>query len=82
MKRRDLLKFGAIGVAHAGASRVALLGQTPPQAPPAAKADYTLRISPVAVELDRSRIISTIGYNGMAPGPVLRMREGKTMTID
>ncbi|WP_035359011.1 multicopper oxidase family protein [Edaphobacter aggregans] len=82
MKRRDLLKLGALGVAHAGASRVALLGQTAPVPPAAAKADYTLRISPVTVELDRSRIISTIGYNGMAPGPVLKMREGKPVTVD
>jgi FtsP/CotA-like multicopper oxidase with cupredoxin domain len=82
MKRRDLLKLGAFGMAHAGASRVALLGQTAPVVPRAVKADYTLRIAPVAVELDRTRIISTIGYNGMAPGPVLRMREGKPVTVE
>lgn len=47
-----------------------------------AKADYTLKIAPVTVELDRSHILSTVGYNGMAPGPLLRMREGKQVTID
>lgn len=82
MKRRDLLKFGAIGLARAGTARLALFGQTKPAPFPTVKADYTLRISPVAVELDRSRIISTIGYNGMAPGPVLKMREGKPITIE
>ena len=46
------------------------------------KADYTLRIAPVAVELDRSHIISTVGYNGTAPGPVLRMREGKPVSVE
>ena len=49
---------------------------------PQMKADYTLRIAPVAVELDRSHILSTIGYNGDAPGPVLRLREGNPVVID
>ena len=48
----------------------------------AAKADFTLRIAPVAVELTPTRIISTIGYNGTSPGPLLRMREGKPVTVD
>jgi hypothetical protein len=42
----------------------------------------TLRIAPVTVELDRDRILSTIGYNGTAPGPVLRMKEGKPVTVE
>ncbi len=46
------------------------------------KADYTLRIAPVTVELDRSHILSTVGYNGAAPGPVLRMREGRAVTVE
>ncbi|MBS1801519.1 MAG: multicopper oxidase domain-containing protein [Acidobacteria bacterium] len=81
MKRRDLLKIGALAAARSGISRVPLLAQSP--APTAAgKADYTLRIAPVTVELDRSHIISTIGYNGTAPGPVLRMRDGKPVTVE
>jgi FtsP/CotA-like multicopper oxidase with cupredoxin domain len=85
MERRDLLKIGGLTVAHAGMSRIPLLGQSNQSvqaAPPQAKADYTLRISPVAVELDRSHIISTTGYNGIAPGPVLRMREGKPVIVE
>ena len=46
------------------------------------KADITLRIAPVTVELAPDRILSTIGYNGTSPGPVLRMREGKPISID
>ena len=45
-------------------------------------ADLTLRIAPVQVELDPGHIVSTIGYNGTAPGPVLRLREGKTISVD
>src|SRR5947209_18203775 len=43
--------------------------------------DITLRIAPVTVELAPDRILSTIGYNGTAPGPVLRLKEGKPTTI-
>src|SRR6201997_534031 len=83
MNRRDLLKLGGLALAQAGATRLSLPPQT--GTPPAStdiKADYTLRIAPVTVELDRSHILSTIGYNGTAPGPVLRMREGKPVSVD
>ena len=49
---------------------------------PEISADYSLRIAPVTVELDRSHIVSTIGYNGTAPGPVLRMRAGKRVVVE
>ena len=81
MKRRDLLKLGGMALAQAGTARLPLFAQAGTAASPA-KADYTLRISPVTVEFDRSHILSTIGYNGSAPGPVLRMREGKPVTVD
>jgi FtsP/CotA-like multicopper oxidase with cupredoxin domain len=86
MKRRDLLKLGSMAVAKAAAMHPALLGQggsrTDPTERTEVKADYTLKISPITVEIDRSHILSTIGYNGTAPGPVLRMREGKPVTIE
>lgn len=53
-----------------------------PSASHETKADHTLRIGPVAVELAPSRILSTIGYNNCSPGPVLRMREGKPVSVD
>lgn len=46
------------------------------------KADITLRISPVEVEIAPRRTIKTTGYNGSAPGPVLRVREGQPVTVD
>ena len=67
--------------------------QTPPAQPagqmnhtaepagPSGSADITLRIAPVTVEIAPDRILSTIGYNGTAPGPVLRMKEGKPTTV-
>ncbi len=89
MKRRDLLKLGPLALA-AAASRgaagqmVMLPGTAPRQDQPAAaadSADISLRIAPVTVELAPDRILSTIGYNGTAPGPVLRMKEGKPVTV-
>ena len=56
--------------------------QSAPAISDTSKADITLRISPVTVELTPTRTISTIGYNGTSPGPVLRMREGKPVTVD
>ena len=87
VNRRDLLKLGGMALGQAGAARLALGARgamTPSSsgALPESKADYTLRIAPVTVELDRSHILSTIGYNGTAPGPVLRMREGKPVTVE
>jgi len=58
------------------------MGMSPAGTQPSGDADYTLRIAPVTVELDPSHILSTIGYNGTAPGPVLRMREGKPISVD
>lgn len=86
VNRRDLLRLGGIVLAQAGTARLPLSAQNETGmsavATPAGPADYTLHIQPVTVELDRSHILSTIGYNGSAPGPVLRMREGKTATIE
>src|ERR1700722_983466 len=46
------------------------------------KSDFSLRISPVKLELAPGAVIETVGYNGTAPGPVLRMREGKHVTVE
>ena len=75
MNRREFVKLGGLGAVTAGARRW-LPGQEPP------KADVTLRIAPVVVELAPDRVISTVGYNDASPGPVLRMREGAPVTVE
>ena len=45
-------------------------------------AHFSLRIAPVKLELSPGQIIQTIGYNGSAPGPLLRMKEGQQVTVD
>jgi FtsP/CotA-like multicopper oxidase with cupredoxin domain len=75
VNRRDFVKLGGLGALSIGTARV-LQGQEP------AKADVTLRIAPVIVELAPDRVISTIGYNDGSPGPILRMREGAPVIVD
>jgi len=75
VKRRDFLKVGGLGVFGGGAAGL-LRAQDAP------KADFTLQIAPVTVELAPTRVISTVGYNGMVPGPLLKMREGRQVTVD
>jgi len=85
--RRGLLKLGSMALARAAVAPLptALWAGSPrwPTGHPRDDhPDYLLRIAPVTVELDRSHILSTIGYNGAAPGPLLRLRAGKPVTID
>jgi FtsP/CotA-like multicopper oxidase with cupredoxin domain len=86
MNRRDILKLGPIALAAASraASQMVMLPGAPGSQPssPATSSDITLRIAPVTVELAPDRILSTLGYNGTAPGPVLRVKEGKPVTVN
>ena len=45
-------------------------------------ADVTIRIAPVLVELAPHHIISTVGYNGSVPAPVIRLREGRPVSVE
>jgi FtsP/CotA-like multicopper oxidase with cupredoxin domain len=46
------------------------------------KTDYTLHIKTAPIEIAPKRIISAITYNGQFPGPLLRFKEGRQVTID
>jgi FtsP/CotA-like multicopper oxidase with cupredoxin domain len=76
MNRRD-----ALGVLGAAAIPAAFLRAGQEQRSDA-KPDFTLRIGPVSVELAPKRIVKTTGYSGSSPGPLLRMREGQSVSID
>lgn len=45
-------------------------------------ADVTLEIAPLRLEIAPGKIVSTIAYNGQAPGPLIRWPEGKPIAID
>lgn len=45
------------------------------------KPDFTLRIASASIEIAPRKVVKTLAYNGSAPGPLLRMREGKPVSI-
>ena len=91
LSRRGLLRFGAAGgtALLAGARRSVLAadhafaaGDAGAEAPPGTPADVTLRIGPVLVDVAEDHAISTIGYNGASPGPLIRLEEGKPVIVE
>jgi FtsP/CotA-like multicopper oxidase with cupredoxin domain len=89
--RRRFLKTITLGAGAFALSRKDSLAQTAPAAlqglacatPKASDSvDYTLRIRPSPVEIAPKRIISATTYNGQFPGPLLRFKEGRQVTID
>ena len=66
----------------AGAAALPLAQVLPAWAQSAAKADYSLTIAPVSLEIAPGQVIKTIGYNGTVPGPLIRVREGQKIAID
>jgi FtsP/CotA-like multicopper oxidase with cupredoxin domain len=80
LDRREVL----VGVTAAGAALGAgvrwAYAQSAASADPAP--DHTLHIAPLRLELAPGKVIDTFAYNGMVPGPLLRLREGKPVNID
>ena len=77
MERREFL--GLVG-ASIYAELVRRMGWQAPVG--SLKPDVTITISPLEVELAKKKMIKTTGYNGSAPGPILRFQEGQRVTID
>lgn len=73
-RRRLLLGAGSVGLT-AAASHPCYAQATP------LSADHTIRIAPISLEIAPNKIIQTTGYNGTVPGPLLRLREGKPVSI-
>jgi FtsP/CotA-like multicopper oxidase with cupredoxin domain len=88
LSRRQFVR--AAGFAGAGlivpGSTAAQHTMSMPSAAPAAEnanepADITLRIGPVLLAVTDEKTISTIGYNGQVPGPLIRLKQGKTVSV-
>ena len=44
---------------------------------PGDTAQFSLRIAPIKLEISPNQILQTIGYNGSAPEPLPRVKEGQ-----
>ena len=84
--RRGFLRELAAGsgLILAGCNRAGtpVAGNTTTAVADTGPADVTLRIAPVVADIAKDHSISTIGYNGQVPGPLIRLQEGKTVTVD
>ena len=74
MNRRDFVKLSA--AASVGTSSFAA------EEPQVQGPNLKLRIAPVSLDIGPGKTIKTVGYNGSVPGPILRFREGKPVTVD
>jgi FtsP/CotA-like multicopper oxidase with cupredoxin domain len=74
LSRRDLLKLPGLAALSASLPSLARAAAVLP--------DYRLDIAPVTWDLSPRHTIKTVAYNGQVPGPLLRFKEGRPVTID
>lgn len=80
LDRREFLQVSAAsGLAAALTSPIRVLAQSEP---PDLKPDYSLRIRRTDVELAPQHIVTTTTYNGQFPGPLIRLKEGRRVSVD
>ncbi|HLG89296.1 MAG TPA: multicopper oxidase domain-containing protein [Alphaproteobacteria bacterium] len=87
LPRRRLLQLGAaaplIPIAQPARAQMPEHAHAgPPTPPPVGKADYEIRIANGLVELGEDVSVSTKLYNGQFPGPLVRLKEGRPVTVD
>ena len=82
--RREFLVSGLLAGAYAALPKSALAAESSSETAPKPEghADYIIRIGTALVELADDRILSTTTYNGQFPGPLLHLKEGRTVTVD
>src|ERR1700719_4350808 len=81
MDRREFLKISGLASLALPALPLAQLKRDTQQAN-VDVANVALRIAPVSLEIGPGKTVKTVGYNGSVPGPILRFREGKPVTVD
>src|SRR6266511_1647760 len=87
MTRREFLALtgGWVSSAAVGIGQHPGTRPQPAPQPPASfvgEADITLRIGELTLDLAPRRSVRTIGYNGQVPGPLLRARAGRRLTVE
>ncbi len=81
MRRREFLTLAA-AAATARAMHGAVLQRASGILSAEAGPDAVLRIQSMKVDLAPKIQVETLGYNGLAPGPVLRFKQNALVTID
>ena len=86
MKRREFLLLAGMS-ALSGASVLSSCAASIEQSTTSSTSSdnvrrFPLRIAPVTLDLSPKQTIRTIGYNGSAPGPLLRVKEGQRVIVD
>jgi len=87
MTRRELLALSCCWMSSAAMASRQHGGMSPQAARDAPQtfdspADVTLRIGEIALDLAPGRSVRTLAYNGIVPGPELRVRRGRPLTVD
>ena len=57
-------------------------GAAPAAPASGAPADFTLEIAPYVLEASPKHRFQTVAYNGQVPGPLLRMKQGREVTVE
>ncbi len=76
MNRRKFLAAGGAAMAHSAIPASARYSSLVPQP------DIKLRIEPCTLTIGRGIDIKTVGYNGQVPGPLLRLKRDRPVSID
>jgi FtsP/CotA-like multicopper oxidase with cupredoxin domain len=84
MHRRDFLTGAVLGAGAMASAcrRTSEGGAEGSTTAPTGPADITLRIGTALADIAKDHTISTTGYNGSVPGPLIRLREGVPVTVD
>ena len=82
MNRRHFISSAGMLLASQSLPGFVRAQTRPGPSQPAGEPDYRLRIEPCTLEIGPGVTIKTLAYNGQVPGPVLRLQEGKQVTID
>ena len=85
--RRRFLKTAAVSAGAILLPRADSFGQTQESSPAPdnsemKSADYAVRIGVSPIEIAPKRILSMANYNGQFPGPLIRLKEGRPVTVD
>jgi FtsP/CotA-like multicopper oxidase with cupredoxin domain len=78
---KPVTRRGLLVGTTAALTSLSRLGHAQTAAPPP-RADHTIKIEPISLEIAPGKIIKTTAYNGTVPAPVLRLAEGRPVAIN